>query len=324
MYAIGEKLDFFKSVFGSITVSRDGKNVAVRCPICDPIDKSKQKLVIRTIDDIAHCWVCGWKSRSIVPLLRKYFPSHLKEYIDKFSKKDEYVDVSNDQQICLEDLPVTLPTNFRLLATSTKDDLEARIARNYVISRGLTEEDMWYYKLGVSSESELTRRVVVISFDSIGKLNYYSARSLNGSKPKYVNSKTQRLNIIFNEIYIDWNKPLVLCEGPFDMFKCGQNVTCLLGSELNEEYKLFDQIVIHNTPVILSLDADMKSKSRRFAKKLSEYDIDVSMIDIGSFHDPGQMSKQEFSNCLTNVKKCSWNNMFNDRLTRASKISMEI
>ena len=33
----------------------------------------------------------------------------------------------------------------------------------------------------------------------------------------------------------DWKKELTLVEGPFDLFKCDTNATCLLGSHFTEE-----------------------------------------------------------------------------------------
>ena len=125
-------------------------------------------------------------------------------------------------------------------------------------------------------------------------------------------AKNNKLAIIFNEIAIDWSDKLVICEGPFDAFKCGDNVTCLLGSELNENSYLFNQILVHNTHIALALDTDMRQKKvPQIANKLAEYNIEVDIIELGDHKDPGTMSKKEFKNCLTNsATKPTWESEF--------------
>ena len=44
---------------------------------------------------------------------------------------------------------------------------------------------------------------------------------------------------LFNEITLDWKKPITLVEGPVEIFNAGDNSTCILGSSLNENYILF-------------------------------------------------------------------------------------
>ena len=83
-------------------------------------------------------------------------------------------------------------------------------------------------------------------------------------------------------------------EGPFDLFSCNQNSTCLLGSSLREESYLFKKIISNKTPVLLALDADMKKKTRKYADLLVSYCCDVRVVDLGSFQDAGEMTKDEF------------------------------
>ena len=79
--SLSDKIKFYESIFGRGRISGNGKNFDVRCPICSPKDLTKKKLAIRTTDDANHCWTCGWKARSLVPLLRKYgTQEHLNAY----------------------------------------------------------------------------------------------------------------------------------------------------------------------------------------------------------------------------------------------------
>jgi hypothetical protein len=99
---------------------------------------------------------------------------------------------------------------------------------------------------------------------------------------------------VFNEINIDWNEELTLVEGPFDLMKCNDNATCLLGSGLARDALLFNKIVENKTPIVLALDADMKNKTMSLAKRLHEFDIQVRILKTDGFEDVGEMSKKQF------------------------------
>ena len=70
--SVSDSIAFYESVFGKGRISSNGINFDVRCPMCAPSDPTKKKLSIRTDTSANHCWVCGFKSRSIAPLIRKY------------------------------------------------------------------------------------------------------------------------------------------------------------------------------------------------------------------------------------------------------------
>lgn len=321
-------MKFIQSVLGGGRLSRTGKNLDVWCPVCAPSDKSKKKLSIRLDDDANHCWTCDWKARSLVALVKKFGSrEQLVEYRDKFmaqDKKDRFVigdDVVETRQ--------TLPADFTLLALariSKGYDPDVKAALRYVEARGLSEHDLWYYKIGLSDEPRWRRRIIVPSFDVNGKLNYYVARAIDKQrKPKYDNTDNDKSLIIFNEINVDWTKQLVLCEGTFDMFKCGENVVPLLGSSLNEQSVLFNTIIANNTPVALALDADMIEKRvPGIAKKLAEYDITVTIVDVRPFEDPGKMTKSEFKEKLESSREFTWMDTFNSKLARATRTLLSL
>lgn len=297
-----EKIDFLKKVFGNILPDRNYINISVECPECLKVSgKHKMKLAIHTTSNAFHCWRCGIKGRSLIFILKKYFPSFLKEYIDKFEQgsfcklEDENIKET-----------LTLPSDFLFLAENIdSSNLNVKLALKYLISRGIKKRDLWYFKFGVSSQYEFKNRVIVPSFDNSGILNYYSARRFDKNKyHKYHNPEIDRKNIIFNEINIDWSKPLLLVEGPFDLVKCPNNTVPILGSELNEESLLFAKILENNTPVMLALDSDMKKKTNRFAKRLFSYDINVSIVNWGA-KDPGELTKKQVLYCITQKKTWS-------------------
>lgn len=304
-------------------MSRTGKNIDVWCPLCAPSDRSKKKLSIRLDDDANHCWTCDWKARSLVALIKRFGTrEQLTDYRDRFMPADKRQSL---RCVWIDDAskpdPLVLPKDFRLLVHASTSDPDVKAALRYVESRGIKERDLWHYKLGVSDDSRWRRRIIVPSFDADGKLNYFVGRAIDKQrKPKYDNPDNDKLSIIFNEMNVDWTQRLVLCEGAFDMTKCGDNAVPLLGSSLNEQSLLFNQIIVHNTPIALALDADMlETRVPSIASKLAEYDITVSIVDVRPFSDPGSMSKKQFQEKLQASHVYSWHDTFNSKLSRATR-----
>ena len=284
-----QKISFLKSTFGTGLINRGG--IAVNCPGCSKEKPDKKKLIIRIVDGTHHCWVCDLKGKSLKYTIRKFYPKKLKEYQRIYGEapQDHYKEVQTVE------LP-KIPAGFKLLAQSlnTRDpDIKATVS--YSKQRGLTEKDLWRFKIGSCSSGKFKRRIIVPSFNNEGILNYYVARSIDGKFPKYVNARYPKRDLIFNELFLNWEEEITLVEGPFDLFKAGENSTCILGSSLNEKYLLFQKIIQNKTPVILALDPDAELKTMTIAEKFYEYGIDVKVTNCGGYEDVGEMSKKEFA-----------------------------
>jgi len=186
-------------------------------------------------------------------------------------------------------------------------DPDALKIRKYANARGITDDLLWRYRIGYSSNSMFKKRMIVPSFDAEGKLNYWSARSIeSNSFIKYMNAKAKKQLIIFNEIDIDWSEPIVLVEGPLDLIKCNLvNSTCILGSTLSENYKLFQSLLLNDCEVILSLDSDALIKQDKIAKLLTSYDLSVKISNPLN-GDLGDMKPLDVFNLINNSK--IWDN----------------
>ena len=112
---------------------------------------------------------------------------------------------------------------------------------------------------------------------------------------KYLNPPVEK-DIIFNELYIDWDEPITIVEGVFDAMVAGINSVPIMGSTLREESKLFQAIVINDTPVYLALDADARKKQEYLIKLFKRYDVDMKIINTENCEDVGSMSRNEFQN----------------------------
>lgn len=294
MFTVSEKLRFIRKIFGQAVLSRDESNIAVKCPYCEKRD-GKKKLIIRVSDDCMHCWRCGYKSANLLRTLKRVGATSLEpEYREKFLvAKGKASKCLSD---ALEKPSVVLPFDFKLLALDNSKSSED--ARKYLFGRGLSEDDLWYFKFGTSQSKAFQGYVLYPSFDAEGNLNYFTGRDYTGFttiyRQKYKNANSPKIEIIFNECNLDWSQELTIVEGPFDLVKCNENAVPILGSEFSEAHTLFMRIVEHKTPVLLALDSDKQKKQERIAKLLDSYQIPVRILSLGSFDDVGEMSREQF------------------------------
>ena len=89
MHTSGQFREFIERCFGGYQITGTGNetNINVVCPICyeaNNFNYQKKKLAIKLSTGILHCWVCGYKARSIYGLLRRYKPVQAEEFITQF------------------------------------------------------------------------------------------------------------------------------------------------------------------------------------------------------------------------------------------------
>lgn len=207
--------------------------------------------------------------------------------IGEFS--DDLFDEIHEEEI---ETIIKMPTDF---STLTRKNLPrtATFPLRYLKKRGVDEEDLLYWKIGYCNEGEYRNRIIIPSFNNEGELNYFIARTYTNDWPAYKNPPVKK-DLVFNELWIDWNKPVVLVEGIFDAIKAGANSIPLLGSSLTERSKIFQSLIKHDAAVYLALDNDATKKEAWIAKKLIEYDVELYKVDVNGYNDVGEMSKEEF------------------------------
>lgn len=312
MITVKEKIRLVEACFGKSKISNDNKNIIIFCPECKSKGKDKFKLAIGIEKGIYHCWVCEAKGKNIGRLALK-FTIQKKSALDLYNyyKKD-----TDDDSLRIEkEKIIALPGDFRLISAARES--EAKPARAYLKNRGFKEEDISRFRIGISNDYFFRNRVIFPSFDDQQKLNFFTARSiLKDVKKRYYNCSAKRKDIIFKENDIDFSKELIVTEGVFDLLNSPVNATCLLGSWIGKDYKLFRKIVSHKTPVILCLDEDAALKTQKIAKLLYSYGISVK-ISNHKGKDFGDMSKNEIDYHIKEAKP------FNN-VTRISYLIKEI
>jgi len=191
------------------------------------------------------------------------------------------------------DQRLNIPGEFVSLAN--KDlPLTSRNAQIYLKDRGLTKKDVIYWKIGYCEGGQYDGRILIPSFNKDGYCNYFVTRTYIGDWRKYLNPTASK-DIIFNELYLDFDSDLILVEGVFDAIVAGPNSVPLLGSTLKDTSRLFQEIVRNDTPVYIALDPDASKKEDGLIKKFLSYGIEVYKVDISPYNDVGEMTKKEFN-----------------------------
>ena len=288
-----EKVDLLREAFEAVRPSADGVNVACVCPQCALRGKKSLKLAVRLDDGRAHCWVCDIHTSTHGSIVRLIARTRRHLYV---KAKELWPATRRHSVDVVHVADVTLPDGFTLLAPAIdSDDRHLKAVVRYITRRGLTVDDMWRRRLGMSHVSDFVNRVIIPSFAADGKLNYYTSRSIyEDVYPRYRNAAVSKTSIIFNEVDIDWTSELLVTEGPFDAFTSSANETCMLGSELGEDHRLFEHIVMHRTPVLLGLDSGMRRKTDKIAMLLHSYDVPVRVLDVSGYKDIGEMSRDAY------------------------------
>lgn len=296
-----QKLKALQKYFGK--ASSGGDEVAFCCPSCKETRQEKKKLIVRLVDGWYHCWVCGLSGKSFYTLLRKMAPQALQD-----PAIESFVEKHNDAMLVHEEEKnheVTLPKDLFLVGLEDTSDPDICAVHRYLENRGLTKNDMLRWRIAATKSGLLKRKAIIPSFDEKGELNYYVARSIDDSKFKYKNSTRPKNEIIFNEIDIDWKKPIVLVEGVFDAIMCPENTIPVLGSDLSRDSTLFRKLWENGCQVTVAFDPDLKEKSHKVCKQLANAGLEVMQVWAPDGKDFGSMSKKDVKNVLQSARTWS-------------------
>ena len=284
------RVEILKDVLGYY--SRTNDEYLFKCPKCD---HHKRKFSVNLEKNVFKCWVCDYSGRSIRRVVRRFGSFKDRQAWDETEDRvdiNQFYDLFSENKEEETEQFVDLPKEFVSLANGT-DDHASRIPLKYLYDRGITKKDILQWKIGYCPTGKFGGRVVVPSFSLCGRANYFVARSYKRGGYKYMNPQASR-DIVFNHLYLDFDEDLTIVEGVFDAIIAGPNAVPVLGSTLNEESPLFQEIVRNDTPVYIAFDRDAKTKENRLIEKFLEYGIEIYKIDTTAYDDVGAMPKANF------------------------------
>ena len=261
---LNEVLGYFKE---------SGQELLFKCPSCN---HHKRKLSVNLDKNAFKCWICDYRGRNLRRLVRRYGSYVQLSKWDKITNRFDlanFADLFMDQSDREEEIKVELPQEFRTL-TSKDRPLISNPAFRYLRERGLSKDDILKWKIGYCYEGQYRNRIIIPSFNDDGDTNYFIARSYSGDSYKYKNPRASK-NIVFNELFIDWDQDLVIVEGVFDAIVAG-NAVPILGSTLRADSRLIQKIVYNDTPVYIALDPDAEAKERKIIQ--TPYYLDLIYI----------------------------------------------
>lgn len=270
-------------------------NFAFHCPKCKilhPEHYHKKKLEIDVTSEKYNCWICGFKGKSLSSLYKslKLETTNLEKYVS-LNK--------NEKKPIISQPNIRLPNEYNFLGEFPNKKFE-----KYLIKRGINEIDVWKYRIGYCEYGYFGNRIIIPSFDTNGMVNNFVARTIGKDenvwtylKPKGVDED----NIINFELMINWNKPVILCEGSFDAITIGDNAIPLFGK--NVSTRLLQKILEANSDKIyICLDKDALKSSLRIAENLIRFGKNVYFVELND-KDPNQIGKENMSQIIRNTKK---------------------
>jgi len=278
---------------------RAGKEHLYFCKNCN---HHKPKLSINYEKNVAKCWTCNWATPNLRRLVRRW-GNFL--HVRQWKEFDADVELGELEQIFSskeeEAQRIDLPSEFHTLTGNT-DKIIYKKAFNYLKKRGISKEDIVAWKIGFCASGEYKDRIIVPSFNAEGHCDFFVGRSYTDDWRKYLAPSVNK-DIVFNDLFVDWDKPVHLVEGVFDAIKAGTNSIPLLGSSLRENSKLFQKLATYDTPLYVALDADAEKKAMSLIHSLLQYDCEVYRVNLQGFDDVGEMSREEYQERVKTAKR---------------------
>jgi len=281
-----------ESILGGSKSARGGDEAVFTCPSCN---HHKKKLTFNLLSQKFQCWVCGYKGHRAFQLLKKANApgaafGALKEIDNQYNFKQQVkqkVDASTLQ----------FPQGVTPIMSSSA--ILSKHALHYLDQRGITQQDVVKYDLHYCEQGPLRNMVVIPSYDKDGFLNYYVGRSFD--KNAYIKHKlaSSTKDIIGFEMYINWDLPVILCEGAFDAMAIKRNAIPLFGKKISTT--LMKKIIKSKVEKIyLALDEDALKDAFNHAETFMSYGKQVYLIEMGD-KDPSELGFKTFTKLLHNA-----------------------
>jgi DNA primase len=290
-------LGLLHNVLGKSKPSTKG-NHAFHCPFCK---HHKPKLEIDPKTGFYHCWTCepATKGRNLVSLLKKVqaTSTQIAEMRSYFPGGKGEID---DKQYEVVELPKEFVS---LVKPSTK--LAYRQAKSYTTGRGITDTDIIKYNIGYCEAGKYRNSIIVPSYDSRGRLNYFISRSFEKDPGRKYNAPSCNKNeLVGLEYFINWKVPVVLCEGIFDAIALKRNAIPLFGKSIPKA--LMMKLVQSDVKTVyLALDKDALKEALKYAQQLINLGKDVYLIELNG-KDPSDIGFEEMTKYLHHAKQLTF------------------
>jgi DNA primase len=249
--------------------------------------------------NVWHCWISEEKGQSIRSLFKKLKVSNdiWEEHNLIFSRKYKYINNQSNNQEETKKV-VQLPTEYIPLWKPSNSVIRKH-ALNYLDGRGISASEIIKYEIGYCEEGIYKHKIIVPSYDSNGRLNYFIGRSFYDTLHKHKNPDVSK-DVIGFEMFINWDLPIVICEGVYDAIAIRQNAIPLFGKSIQSN--LQKQIISKGVEsVYIVLDSDAFKNALTFSENLMNEGIRVYLVELGDL-DPSELGFDEINKKIKNTE----------------------
>jgi len=282
------------------------------------VSHHKQKLQVNIKTQKWHCWVSNTGGRTLFQLLKKINAphKHFDELRELVGDTPRYKKKSNSK---VNDV-VQLPTEFKPLWNGG-DSIVKRHSLSYLYKRGIDDSDILKYNIGYCDEGSYSNRIIIPSYDSDGTLNFFVGRDFYSSKMKYRNSPTSK-DIIGFDLFINWDEPIILCEGVFDAMAFKRNAIPLFGKTVMKtlQKKIIDFGV---KTIYLALDNDAIIDAVKISENFINNGIEVKMMKFEE-KDPSETGFETLLYLINRTEQTKFSDLMRLKLNGKTRKHMEI
>ena len=282
------------------------------------ISHHKPKLQINVQTQKWHCWVSNQGGHNLFQLFKKLKASkeHFDELVELVGDK-KYVKRNTNKE---DKKIVRLPNEFKPLWLDGNSIIRKH-AIVYLKNRGITLVDVIRYGMGYCEEGLYANRIIVPSYSSDGELNYFVGRDIYEGGMKYKNPPVSK-DVIGLDLFINWNEPIVLCEGVFDAIAIRRNAIPLFGKTIPKSLmkKIYEKQV---KQIYILLDSDAIMDSIKMTDSLMKNGIDVYYVNL-SEEDPSDMGFKKVINLINKTKQTCFSDLMMMKINGKTKKYMEI
>ena len=282
------------------------------------ISHHKPKLQINIKTQKWHCWVSNQGGHNLFQLFKKLKAS--REQFDELvelvgdTKYKKYESKEERKEV------VRLPKEFKLMWTNGGGIIQKH-SWVYLQNRGITKGDIIRYGIGYCDEGLYANRVIIPSYDAGGELNYFVGRSIYKDGMKYKNPPVSK-NVIGFDLFINWDEPIVLCEGVFDAIAIKRNAIPLFGKTVPKilKKKIYEKCV---KSIYILLDRDAIKDSIKMIDDFMKNGINVYFVNLEE-GDPSDVGFEKTINLIKETKRTSFSDLMRMRLNGKKRKYMEI
>ena len=293
-----------ESLLGKSGSARGGEEALFHCPNCN---HHKKKLTLNKQTQWFHCWVCNFKGRRASQILKfikaPYTAFEQLKEIDKlYNFKAAPTETKKDE--------LQLPEGFIPLLTGK--GLIRDKAYRYLQSRGLTAQDVIKYNIGYIEEGKLANFIIIPSYDRNGSLNYWVGRSFNPNAFHKHKLPPTSKDIIGFDMLVNFDIPIIICEGAFDAIAVKRNAVPLFGKRISKS--LYKELVRGKVKQIyLALDQDAINDSLKYAKELMSYGKEIFLLELED-KDPSDIGFEQMTYILQNAKPLTFQGLMEKKI----------